>query len=248
MDDERDYEAEAKKEGWAPIENWKGDPDDFKSAKQFVEDGEKIPAILKSKVERLEAEREKDHERTRELRQTTKQFKEFMESSLSRERKEKDKLRRELEGVRKQAVTDGDGEAFDRADRQLNELKDDVPVQTDGMDPLAEGWLQSNQWYVENDTLGAFADGLAERLVAQGYTGKAYYDELTKRTKETFPDQFGNKNRSKPNAVESTTEPVKTSDQSWDNLPPEAKAAYAQFAKDIPDFSKEDYVANYDWE
>ena len=247
-DEGRDWEAEAKKEGWAPIEHWKGNPDDFKSAEQFVKDGEKIPAILKSKIERKDEDIAQLKAQQTELRQTTKQFKDFMDNSLQRERKEKDKLKRELEAVRKQAVTDGDGEAFDRADRQLEELKEAPTQETNGLDPLAQSWLEENSWYASNDTLGAFADGLSERLMAQGYTGKAYFDELTKRTQEAFPDEFGNKNRKKPNAVESTTEPVKSSEQTFDNLPAEAKAAYASFAKDIEGFSKEDYVANYDWE
>jgi DNA-binding ferritin-like protein len=240
-EEERDYEAEARSQGWAPEENWKGDPDKFKSAEQFVKDGENIPAILKSKVERLES-------RVEQLLDSNKQFNEFSQRSLEKEKKEKEQVIQELQEARKQAVNDGDGDAFDRADKQLDELKT-APIETQGIDPMAKDWLSHNTWYETNATLAAFADGMADRLIAQGYTGKAYFDELTERTKEAFPEEFGNKNRKKPNLVEDG-EPavVDSSKQTFNNLPKEAKEAYANFKRDIPGFTKEQFVEQYDWE
>lgn len=239
--DERDWEGEARAQGWAGAENWKGDPKDFKSAEQFVKDGEKIPAILKSKVERLE-------NRVEQLLDSNKKFNEFSQKSLAKERKEKDKVIKELQAVRKQAVTDGDGDAFDRADQQINDLREE-PEPTQELDPAAKQWLENNNWYQTNDTLAAFADGIADRLVGQGYTGQAYFDELTKRTQEAFPDQFKNKNRQKPNSVDGGTPPVKSSSgRTFNDLPKEAKAAYANFKRDIPDFTKDQYIEQYDWD
>ncbi len=56
---ERNFEAEARKEGWVSKEEWEAkgkDPSLHKDAKSFVEAGEKILPILKSKVDRLEKE------------------------------------------------------------------------------------------------------------------------------------------------------------------------------------------------
>jgi hypothetical protein len=239
--DDRDYEAEAKAQGWAPEEEWRGKPEDFKTAEQFIKDGENIPAILKSKVERLEG-------RVEELLDSNKKFNEFSQKSLEKERKEKEKAIAQLEDVRKQAVTEGDGEAFDRADKQINELREDIRPEPQELDPMAKRWLSANSWYETNDKLAAYADGQADRLIAQGYTGQAYFDELTKRVHETFPDEFGNKNRSKPNTVEDATPSSPSSKHTFDNLPADAKEAYAQFKRDIPGFTKEQFVEQYDWE
>lgn len=238
--EERDYEAEARAQGWTGPEGWKGDPDKFKTAEQFVKDGENIPAILKSKVDRLE-------HRVEQLLESNQKFNEMTQKTIEKERKEKQKLVKQLKEVRKQAVADGDGDAFDRAESQLEELRDD-PIQTQGIDPLAKNWLENNNWYETNGKLAAFADGIADRLVSQGYTGQAYFDELTKRTKETFPEEFGNKNRKKPTSVDGGTPPVESSQHTFNDLPKEAKEAFAQFSKDIPGLTKEQYLEAYEWE
>jgi len=238
---DRNYEKEALAEGWAPQEQWKGDPDKWKSAEQFVKDGENISGILKAKVDRLDS-------RVNELLASNKNLNEMTQRQIKREKEENARLVKELEQVRKQAINDGDGDAFQRAEEQLQSLKE-PPQQEQTLDPLAETWLSDNQWYTKNETLGAFADGLADRLRARGYTGQAYYDELTRQVKETFPEEFGNKARKRPNGVETGSEIVIDSkERTFDNLPREAKAAYAQFKRDIPGFTKEQYVSNYEWE
>lgn len=239
-EDQRDYEAEARAQGWAPEEEWRGKPEDFKTAEQFVKAGENIPAILKSKVDRLET-------RVEELLDSNKKLNELSQRQVQKERKEKEKLISELEEARKQAITEGDGEAFDRADKQINDLRNDYP-QTPEIDPLAKKWLENNAWYETNAKLGAYADGMADRLVAQGYTGQAYFDELTSRVQDAFPEEFGNKNRSKPNTVEDAIPSSPSSKQTFDNLPDDAKASYERFKRDIPGFTKEQFVEQYEWE
>lgn len=234
----RDYEAEAKAQGWSP--DFKGDPDKFKSAEQFVKDGENIPAILKSRVDKLEG-------RVEQLLDSNQKLNEFSKKAQDRERKEKEKVISELQELRKQAISDGDGDAFDSADKQINELNK-VPDEAPPLDPNAQKWLDSNKWYETNAKLQAFADGMADRIVAEGFTGKAYFDELTKRTKEVFPEEFGNKNREKPNAVSDSVPVADSSAHTFDALPKEAKEAYATFKRDIPGFTKDQFVEQYDWD
>lgn len=241
-EEERNYEAEARKEGWVPQDEWNGPDDKWKPAQQFVEDGEKIVPILKSKVDRLE-------NRIDEVLTTNQKLNEFHQQSLAKERKAKEELIKELEQVRQQAVTEGDGEAFTRADSQLNELRGGDNYMQQQLDPMAEQWLSNNQWYTQNFELGAYADGLADRLRDMGYSGQAYYDELTKRVKERFPDEFGNKNRQRASSVETGGAPdVDSKSRTFDNLPDEAKKAYERFKRDVPGFTKKQYVEQYDWE
>lgn len=235
-----DYESKARADGWAPKEDWKGDPEKWKTAEQFVHDGEEIASIMKSKIERLESKLDS-------ALQTNKKFNEFTQRALDKERKEKDKAIAELEKAKAQAITDGDGVAAIQAEKQIDELKVEAPPEQQ-LDPLAQSWLNDNAWYQQNQKLTVYADGLADMLVAQGYTGKAYFDELTKQVKETFPEDFGNKNRNKPNTVESGHEAVDTGGKTFDKLPKEAKDAFQQFKRDIPGFTKEQFLEQYDWE
>ena len=234
-----DFESLAAKDGWAPLDHWKGDPDKWKTAEQFVEDGKNINGILKSKVDRLD-------QRVNELLESNRKFNEFSQRSLKKEQDEKKSLIKQLEQVRKTAITEGDGDAFAKADEQIQELRQ---PQSNGIDPLAEAWLSDNSWYKTDPVLSTFADGLVDRVIQEGYRDKAYYSELTKRTKEAFPERFENPKRKQPNSVEDGGEQVVVSkDRTFDKLPKEAKSAYAMFKRDIPGFTKEQFVANYDWE
>ena len=239
MSEERDYEAEASKEGWAPKENWKGPDEKWKTAEQFVKDGENITPILRSKVERLEG-------RVEQLLSSNKESNEYMQKSRDKDRKENERLIGELEVLRTQAVTDSDGEAFQRADSQIQELRSEPEVRQP--DPVVDAWVGGNQWYGTNRKLTAFADGIADQLRATGYTGQAYFDELTKQVKETFPDDFGNPNRNRPSGVEDGgQEEGDSKSKTFNDLPNDAKVQYAAFKRDIPGFTKEQYVENYDF-
>ncbi len=248
MSEERNYESEAKADGWTPKEEWKGDESKWVDAKTFVEKGEKISGILKSKISRLE-------ERVESLTESNAKFKTYTDAQMARERKKNETLIAELEKIRKEAITDGDGDAFDAADKRIKQLQQQEvapPVDTTAEHKkLADAWTAENPWYATNEKLGRYADGVAEQIVAQGFTGKAYFDELTKKVKETFPEEFQNSARSRPNGVEEgggQGASQGSKKHTWDNLPEEAKAAAKRFEKDIPGFSRDDYVANYEWD
>lgn len=245
MSEDRNYEADARKQGWKPESEWEGDPPKagFKTAEQFVKDGEEITGILKSQLERLES-------RVEQLSESNRQLNDFSKRALDKEKQEKDRLIKELRDIRKQALVDGDGDAFEKADEQIDELRSQPESKTEEIPAEAKAWVKDNPWYEEDPDLGAFADSLSGRLVAQGFRGNAYWNELTKRTKEAFPHKFDNPNRSKPNGVEGDVTP-KSSDskaKTFDNLPPDAKAQYKIFKRDIPNFTKEQYVEQYDWD
>jgi hypothetical protein len=245
-DEERDFEAEASKEGWAPQEQWKGDPDKWKTAEQFVKDGENINGILKSRVGKLE-------ERVSEVLNSNRQLNELSKRALAKEKAENERLLDELAAARKQAVTDGDGDAFERADREIQNLRNfNTPEGPQPLPPAAQEWIAKNDWYGKNDTLSIQADGIADRLRAQGFddTSPVYFAELTKRVQEAFPNEFENPKRNRPNGVESGgTKSVKDSGKkTFDDLPKEAKDQLALFQRDIPDFKKEDYLSQYEWE
>jgi hypothetical protein len=247
--EERDYETEARKDGWVPLDEWKGDPEQHKSAEQFVEDGEKITGILKSKLTRTEQKVEDLGKRVDELLATNKQFGEFTKKAQEREKKEKESLISELEGLRKKAVDEGDGEAFTNADRQLTELRAE-PEPQEPISPAGMQWLEDNDWYQKDDAMSAYADRISDRLREQGYVdqSEAFFNELTTRVKDRFSDEFENKNRSRPNGVESGHEAGTSKSKTWDSLPAGAKREFESFARDIPGYTKQQYLADYEWE
>lgn len=238
MSEERDYEKEALADGWNP--NYEGD--NKVDAKTFVERGEKISGLLKGKIGRLE-------ERIDSLTQTNAEFKKYTDKQIQREHEKNEKLIQELEAAKAQAITDGDGAAAVKAEKDIQSLQQ-TQRPDDSYNQLAQSWASQNPWYASNERLGAYADGIADRIIAEGYTGQAYFAELTRRTKEAFPDDFKNPNRDKPGSVDpGGAKEVKDSQaKTWANLPKEAKDAALRFEKDIPGFDRKEYVANFEWE
>ena len=240
---ERDYEAEARAQGWVPEEEFKGanPPKEFLDAKTFVERGTEINGYLKTKLARLE-------EQLEETRRASGEFREFTQKQLNRERKERENLIKELESRRAQAIQDSDGDEFTRVDKELTDLRQEQQADLSPKhDPLVEKFLAENSWYSTNPKLAGYADGIAEKVVAEGYREQAYYNELARRVKETFPEEFSTP--STPH-VESGQESKASSpgSKSYEALPPEAKEQCDIFIRTIPNFTKEQYVATYDWD
>lgn len=250
MSDERNFEAEAKADGWVPLDAWKGDPAKHVDAETFVKRGEEILPIVNAKLRRRDEEVQELRRTVDDLKLGNSQFREFHEKTVARERQERDAAIAQLEAVRKKAITDSDGEAFDRADRRIQELRAQ-PVKKPELNEGQRAWLAENPWYQSDKTLRALADGMSDDLATErpDLVGRReFLDELAKRVKAEMPHKFENPNRQR-SVVEDTQNrgggngKAKT----YENLPAEAKTACDRFVRTIPGFTKERYVAEYDW-
>jgi hypothetical protein len=239
--EERNYEAEASEQGWTPKENWKGPEEKWTDAKTFVERGEKIAGILKSKVERLETKVES-------LTEANKKFGEYHKQTVETQRKKTAKRIAELEGQLAQSITDGDGQAYTVARNEIDDLKSQQQAPADdeaAWNQMTQSWVAENRWYVENPKLAAYADGISDRVRAEGYTGQAYFSELSRRVHEDFPEAFENPKKSKANAVdEGGQKSTGSKAQTYDSLPADAKKACNDFVKQ-GFMTREDYVNQY---
>ena len=76
--------------------------------------------------------------------------------------------------------------------------------------------------------------------------GKEFLDKLDERLQDRLPEVY-EKNRSPMDDTPSRKGGAKGGKKSYDNLPPEAKAACDKFIKSGLFKSKQDYVDMYDW-
>lgn len=244
----RDFETEARREGWAPKEEWHGDPEKWIDAETYVKRGESILPIVNAKLR-------KERERTEELAKTVAELKEgnaaflqFHEQTLEKAKKERETLIAELEAERKKAITEGDGEAFDRADKQLQEARR-TPVDQPKVNPEIAAWKAENEWYEKDAALTAIADALSNVLARENPTlkGKAFLDKLTERVKQEVPHKFQNQRREQQITEDNTRKTAKKG-RGFDDLPADAQAACMKFVKTIPGYTKEKYLSAYDWE
>lgn len=233
---ERDYESEARAQGWKPQEEYQGE--NWVDAKTFVERGDKYVGILKDRFDKVER-RLKYQE---ELNESLKRQYHRLEAQRKRE---VDDLVKQLEKERRNAITNGDGEAFDKAEKALNEVKEvqlemektsTVKTQEDPP-PWAIAWMQENEWYGKDKALTAVAEAYAVELrQAQPFLGeREFMDRVAEYVKTEMPHKFQNKNKKQVADVEiDDRRPAQTSGgkKSYNTLPPEAKKEFNRFVRE----------------
>jgi len=233
---QRDYETEARAQGWKPQEEFGGEG--WVDAKVFVERGEKYVGILKSKVDRVE-------EQLRYQQQVNEDFKKVIQQQTDRHKRETELLIKQLETKRSQAVTEGNGAAFAAVDAQLTEAKEALKVtpapvaQTpQPLAPWAQEWMGENPWYGKDKAATVLAETYAKELrTAQPLlTEREFMDSVAEYVKTELPHKFENKNKRKPAPVEVDTEggtpPSGNGKSGYNSLPAEAKSTFSRLAKE----------------
>lgn len=241
--------AKAEKMGWTPKDQFKGDPDKWRPADEFVERGENMLPLLRSQVKRQE----------RQIAELSATVKDFTEHLSKTEKRAYDKALADLKEARAAAIKAGDGETFDKVDDAIADLKDKMKPreapQNDGAIPPEEfaTWLARNPW-ANDKKLQHVGHGIAEALVADGETarGTDLLDLVAKEIKQRYPEKFENPRRNTAAAVEGAAPPRKSGGKTYADLPAEARAAcdrmarngYADKPKEMAEF-KAAYVKQY---
>lgn len=240
------------RQGWAPKEDWKGDPEKWKDLNTFLEDGDKILPILKKNYSKLESEL---NALKAEREQDKKVFEKFQEFQSKSEERAYKKALKEIEDKMAEAVESGNKKAFADAKREEDTLRAEQQKQTETKDQPAEHpdwkpWKAENTWYTEDEELRELADALAP-MVAQknpNVGGKAFFELVKARVKQSAPHKFENPSRNKANAVEGEGgKPPKKGGKTYSDLPAEFKRACDEFVATIPGYTKEKYLKDVDW-
>jgi len=239
-------EEKAKAQGWVGKEDFKGDPARWVDADTFVKRGEDILPVLKERNDHL----------VKEIGEMKKTLEAFAVFASKGEERAYSRAMREIEGKKQQALQDEDVHAYQAADMLAVELAKERPAipkveGTKGEDPLFTSFKARNKWYESDPELTAEADALGAGYAQQG---KPYAEVLSKvedRMKRLYPEKFGNSRRDEKGAVEFSADtglPKKGNAKTYDNLPPDAKKKCDEFVTRIPGYTRERYVADYEWE
>lgn len=267
-----DVEVKARNMGWVPKEEWRGNPENWREAEEFIERGD-YWGILKERQGKI---LEKNETLEGELKEVKGILKKTMDTlSKSDERnfekakkvfeKEKAQLKRDL----KAAAKEEDWGKFDDIETQIDSLeepeepqKTEVAAPTPTPDPVFVNWKDRNKWYGTDMNLSVDADAIGQALrlkiekgIVSPMSDDAFFDKVTKEIERMHPDKFKNPNRDNLNTVDGgNVEDRKTNKKAktFNNLPAEVKAEYERLKEDFKvaghEFTKEEYVKNYDWE
>lgn len=183
-----EMEQRAMSLGWRPKEEWDGSEDDFIDAKEFV---------------RRQPLFEKISHQSRELKQV-RQAVEALKTHLTTVREgEYQRALEALKAERRAALSDGDGEKFDRLDdeiktveaevKQIKELAKAPAVQE--VHPEFQSWMQANPWYETQNHMRIFADEVGKKLHASGMAPAEVLKAVEKEVRKEFPNKFSNPNK-----------------------------------------------------
>jgi len=190
------YEDSAREQGWKPKEEYEGDPEKWKPAKEFVERGE-----LFGKIDSV----------SKELKETRKALKMLQEHHTKVKETEYKRAVDELKALQKRHLEEGNSDGYLETTELLTDLKaeqksrevyaENAPATPD---PRFVSWVNANSWYSKDAELREYAD-----VVGMGYANKnpnldpeEVLQYVTAQVKARFKDKFVNPNRSKPSAVE----------------------------------------------
>lgn len=234
-----EVEQKAVKMGWTPKDQFRGDPDKWRPAEEFVERGENMLPLLKAQVKRQD----------REISELKENFKKFGEYHTKTEQRAYEKAMADLREQRAQAIASGDGAAFDRVDNEINAIRKDLEesarkvVQAENNsenDPVFVEWKSRNSW-VNDPKAEQWAFSYGSYLINAGKAerGLDVFEKISKAARTEFPDKFENQRRTTAPAVEGGVPAARRNGKSYADIPASDRAACERMAKNgFPDDEK----------
>jgi hypothetical protein len=261
LPDGNDAETKARRLGWVPKEEFRGDPDKHRSAEDFLKRGEEILPILQRDNKRLHENFGKVEKQLKETQETLQTYSEFAKKAAEREYK---KSLRELEAKLDAAIELADVNQARQLRKEIAELDGGDPAPRPKTEPVGEpdapkvdpevaSWIEQNDWFNRSASLRTYAVEEFGELEKR-YPGKTKTEllaEVKQRTVDRFPDKFGvNPKRDGAATVASPTGDAsrRKTGKTYDDLPAEAKKACDKYVRTIPGYTRDKYVKDYEWD
>lgn len=252
---EKEQAAMAK--GWRPESEWQGDPDDFVSAKEFLQ--------RQSFFDKIDAQKNAIKQQAEELSELKETLEKFAEHHKNIEQYTRKQVLEELKQRKKQALEEGDADAVVEIDEAIGDFKLKEKTREDEeaaaklakaktphtgqLHPEYVSWQKENDWYEKDAEMREFADEIGIGYVTRK-GGAANTDPqevlkyITKRVKETFKEKFQNQNRNKAGTVEGSSAPRQGGKEKAPEASEDEMRVARKMAKLMPKLYKspEDYI------
>jgi hypothetical protein len=187
-------EQRALEMGWKPKDQFSGDEDDFIDAKEFVR---RQPLF-----DKIEAQ-------NRQVKLLNKSMLQLKEHYTKVNAASYERALADLKSQRKDAIVNGDGEAFSQIDDKIKEAEaqkaelDAISTPQEQVEaPEFQSWKARNQWYGSVKYMRAFADDVGLNLHSRGLSPEQVLLEVEKAVRKEFPEKFRNPNREAAISVE----------------------------------------------
>lgn len=240
-----EVEARAKEMGWAPKEEFRGDPEKWIDAETYVRRGEELMPILKANNKRQSEELraiQTELKQTKELlaasAESIEALKEFNSKVVRKEATEK---LGELKEALVEAKREGDVEKEVELTEQIQEHKTALkeaekkaeekpsgktpPADDYTQNPDWKAWVAENTWFGKDRRRTALALGIADELKNNPETSNLTGRDLLDRVSEEVENVFGGTRRTVDKVEGGGGSGGGKGGKGYGDLPAEAKAA-----------------------
>lgn len=228
-------EQKAAAQGWVPEDEWEGEPDAWRPAKEFLDRGELFKKIDDQSRTLKEYKKAIDDLRKHQTRIAEIEYKKALE---------------DLKKQKKDALIEGDADAVIDIDEKMAVVRDAqktaaaAPAVPDPeqLHPVFVSWVEKNNWYNTNKAMRAYADQIGIELGSKGMSVSDVLAGVEREVKKEFADKFTNPNRQRATAVEGSTNKGSARKDSF-QLTDEERRVMQRFVKTIPGYTEEKYIA-----
>jgi hypothetical protein len=267
VNEDAQFEDEARSMGWVPKGEFRGPEDKWRSAKEFVEHGQNFLPIANSL---LKKERAKTSRLEGEMERLKVSFGRLEKMSELAVKKTEERIRAEYDARKEAAVERGDMDAYRAADKaekvaladldakkeQADEKKGpELPV---GVKEAVESWIDDNQWFKNDAELNAVANAIHEKLLRDkpGLSIEENLAAVRERVAEKYPEKFSldDKPKARVSRVEGGSRTSGGGGSAYSKLPSDAKQAcngsamgWKLYLKPGEDAEKHELVAKERW-
>ncbi|MBB2180084.1 hypothetical protein HLH29_13040 [Gluconacetobacter tumulicola] len=267
VEGDAEVEAQARRMGWVPRDDFRGDVEKWRPARDFLDRGMNLLPVLQQQYRALDG---RYATMQAQLRDSQKALADLTERTRRADERAYQRAVRDIEGRRQAAVASGDTTAFAVAERDLQDLRDTAPLpaaraeaplapapveRVESMPPEIMDFVQANPWFSRNAE--ARQDAIAiQSAVDRQHPGLSLAErlEMTRRkVRQLHPALFENKRREAPPPVSpSRGEGGRGGNpRGFEALPAEARREYDRYARALAGKGKpltKDEWAGYYWE
>ena len=244
----RDWDAEARENGWKAKDEWHGDPEGFRDAETFVKRGEVINGYIR---------RDRDHRRERADRAEADRDARIgrLEGqyivAMKRQVEQHETALKSISVDQRKAAEEGNLEEFDAlvAKRDAMVPPPEIPqVRASPNDDAVKEWAKDNQWFYTDPEMRALATATAGRLAQGGADASVQVAAAEKEVRRRFPEKF-EQPKAAVETAGGTPSRGKPKPKGVAQLPKEARDAFEKFVR-MGIYKKDDlpeYAGSY-WE
>lgn len=214
------FDAEARKQGWKPLAEFRGDPTRWVDAKTYVERGNTFLPFVQKERDELRGTVQRMSTQVTELRESNERSaaelvaaRKDMQAMLAYTRRAEDagyqRAIAELEAERRQAVQEGDVSRYDAAGARIESLERERATaappaapeaapqpepKPQNRDPVVEAFVRDNEgWFLRDKTLNAamIAEDTAIQEAEPGLPRADQLERAKTAVMNRFPAKFG---------------------------------------------------------